>query len=63
MSGKHPDEANMDDDEECMECVAQVAEGTIGSGRGCLITVEECCGKHAVSIAVVGKRKDECLLS
>jgi hypothetical protein len=40
----------MNDDEECMESVAPVAEGTVPSGRGGLATiVKECCGKHAVS--------------
>ena len=62
MREKHRDEGSMDDDEECMESVAPVAEGTVPSGQGGLATiVEESCGKHAVSIAVAGKRQDEML--
>jgi hypothetical protein len=50
MREQHRDKGSMNDDEECMESIAPVAEGTVPSGRGGLATiVEECCGKHAVS--------------
>jgi len=43
MSEKHGDECSMDDDEECMECVAPGAEGPVRPGGGRrIVVVKEC---------------------
>ena len=61
MSEKHPNEGNMDRDEEGMQSITPGAEGTVTSGQERAIIMEKRCGKPVVSIDVAREKKDEIL--